>query len=87
MRKVKSRGNVTKLNKLNSGCLYAKHFKWRKHKCYGIGGTRVIFSSTITVNQRLLMKRKAVCSEHPMQIKSGEIAVAASAKESPISVI
>ena len=34
----------------------------------------MIFSSTNTMSQRLLMKRKAVCLEHPMQIDSGGIA-------------
>lgn len=40
---------------------------------YQSGEIRVIFSSTNTMNQCLLMKRKAVCSEHPMQIDSSEL--------------
>ena len=35
----------------------------------------MISPSTNTMSQRLLMKRKAVCLEHPMQIDSGEIAI------------
>lgn len=84
---LENRENVTKLNKFNSGCLCAKHFKSQKHKCYGIGENRVIFPSTITVNQRLLMKRKAVYSEHPMQINSGEIAVGVLPEKEVIAAI